>query len=82
MSHLFEIMMVTLNVTQIGLLCYTMQLIFVQQKDIYDLCADPATQEMPLDYQKFQVWLVVEAGMIAAIILSNCLFLFLRSFFH
>jgi hypothetical protein len=43
--------MIVLNTAQILLLCYTMQLIFVQQKDFYDLCADSATQEMPLDYQ-------------------------------
>jgi uncharacterized protein YpmB len=34
---------------------------------------------MPLSYQKFQIWLVIEAGLILSIIITNALFLFLRA---
>jgi hypothetical protein len=34
---------------------------------------------MPLAYQKFQIWLVIEAGMILSIFLTNMVFLFLRA---
>jgi hypothetical protein len=36
---------------------------------------------MPLSYQKFQIWLVIEAGLILSIIATNALFLFLRALF-
>ena len=34
---------------------------------------------MPLAYQKFQIWLVIEAGMILSIFLTNMIFLFFRA---
>lgn len=76
----FEIALVTLNIIQIGLLCKTMQEIFVEQASIYEAClGDQAVKEMPLGYQKFQVWLVIEAGLIFSIIITNGLFLVLRA---
>lgn len=47
----YEIFMVALNITQIGLLCKTMQQIFVEQELIYQTClVDQDIKEMPLNY--------------------------------
>ena len=76
----YETVMNLINIAQIGLLCKTMQQIFVDEEAIYSTClAGQATNEMPLNYQKFQIWLVIEAGMIMSIFLTNMLFLFLRA---
>lgn len=76
----FETVMNILNIAQIGLLCKTMQQIFVDEEVIYLTClAGQETNEMPLNYQKFQIWLVIEAGMIMSIFLTNMIFLFLRA---
>jgi hypothetical protein len=58
-----------------------MQIIFVEQTSYLATCLDGA-EAMPLSYQKFSVWLVCEAGMNLAIIITNVIFLALRALFE
>ena len=50
----FEVVMNFFSLFQIGLLCETMQAIFVDEKNFYSTClTDQDTNKMPLNYQKF-----------------------------
>jgi hypothetical protein len=51
LNTIYEIVMLIFNMGQIGLLCQTMQAIFVDQSFIYISCLDgQQTPEMPLQY--------------------------------
>lgn len=81
-NYVYEFVMQIANIFQIALLCATMQNLFVSQTEIYSTClVDSDTNMMPLGYQKFQMWLAIEAGLIMAVIAVNSVFLFLRALF-
>ena len=80
-NYIYNIIMQIINIVQIALLCYTMQIIFVDQTEIFATCLDGAIA-MPLSYQKFSIWLTIEAGMIVAVVMTNAIFLALRAIFE